>query len=369
MKKILSVLLALMMVAATCTALVTTTSAANVNTTVPKTWDFEDSSLSKKSGVDLLNSLGWNVVNNASNLTATVEDGALHLQNKSGNRTHMVLCENELLKEDFSIQYDFKYAAKSDLPAAVTVGGNSYSQYNAKGDESGYFMRNPDTSYNDTWFVQPRLDATMMNGLRTGSWVDTTMAKYWNKKDANNKDVPVNDRWFTLRIEYSADYNVKVWIKEQGAASWLYSEELMPSEQAAAKNVTNFISKYLSFVLGPLVDIYVDNISVVTKSSMNWTFDDASLADQTNATLLSNVGWSILGKNEGLFASIERGALRLQSATGTGDKYLLACRDQSLKGAYTLQYDFMYADKDYSDYTRTDMARSEERRVGKECYS
>ena len=331
MKKIVSILLALVMVVATCTALVTTTSAAT-NTDFPKTWDFDNAS---GTGTDLLNSIGWTVLDNSANLSASVEDGALRLQNAGNSRIHMLVCENEQLKDRFTIRYDFKYAAKT---------GN----YNSIADQAGFFIGNNGTAATNTWQVQPRINGNFMNGVQgVSTWVEKDMGSY-------SSSSKVIDTWFTVKIEYSPDNNVTASIQKKGAATWSHVEDLSPTEQSAAGQATGYNTKYLRFALSNYVDIYVDNISISDEfqGQESWDFENVS---GSGTALLSSIGWKPQSDTSKLTATVEGGALRLQN-NAASTFYMLVCEGEALKGAYTIQYDFKYAAKTGSYNSVTDVA-------------
>ncbi|MBQ9086949.1 MAG: hypothetical protein IJY47_07155 [Clostridia bacterium] len=259
MKKILSILLTLMMVVGTCTALVTATSAAT-NTALPKTWDFNNVS---GTGTTLLNNIGWTLVDSSkeSNLSATVEGGALRLKNSKDSNIYMLVCENEALKGAYTLQYDFKYAAKSDLPAAV---GN-YTQYNSKTDESGFFSGNNGSSVAGTWHVQPRLYGQLLNAPKSdaNSWLNASRMS--GNRFGTLSDSIVADQWFTVKIEYFPGNMVKASIKTQGASSWTLTDVYSDDQISNSSGTKGFITKYLRFTLGLYVDIYLDNISITAR--------------------------------------------------------------------------------------------------------
>ena len=256
MKKIVSILLALVMVVATCTALVTTTSAAT-NTALPKTWNFESDS---GTGTALLNSIGWTPLSDTANLTATLSNGTLHLQNNSASTIYMLVCENEALQGAYTIQYDFKYAAKT---------GN----YNSVKDSAGFFSGNNGTSVAGTWHVQPRLYGQLLNAPKTdgNNWINSTrmgsnrFGTLIDDGDGNATNNVVTEQWFTVKIEYYPGSMVKASIMSRGSSTPLVTDVYSEDQIAASAATNGFVSKYLRFNLGNYVDIYLDNISITTK--------------------------------------------------------------------------------------------------------
>ena len=361
MKRILSVLLALVMVVGTCTALVTTASAAT-NTTVPKVWNFDESSLSGKTDAALLSSIGWTDLNGTSGLKASIKEGTLHLQNPTGSSISLLMCDNELLKEAYTIQYDFKYSAKSDLSngsVSIKVGNTTkeYTQYNEKTDESAHFSGAYSTGDSSTWHVQPRINGQLLNSPKNNDngWVDTT-------KMTPTYASTVLEQWFTMRIDYSSEDGVSVFVKPRGAAEWSRTDSYSPETLAKAKtNSSGFVTQYLRLTLRCLVDVCLDNISIDNRLEKSWDFEGVT---GSGTALLNSLGWSVLSGEAGLSASIEDGALHLRNAKDERI-YMLVCQDRELRGSYTIQYDFKYATASdlpepiYKDAEKTEVAYSQ----------
>ncbi|MBQ9086950.1 MAG: hypothetical protein IJY47_07160 [Clostridia bacterium] len=252
MKKLLSMILAIFMLLGTFTALVTTASAAT-NTSVSKTWDFEN-----VSGEDsaLLEALGWTAQSSAGTLKASVTDGVLRLQNPTKTREDLLVCDNVALRDGFTLQYDFMYSEATDLPASVSWNDKSYTQYNGKADESAHFSGDSGTGDNNTWHVQPRMNGDFLNSPKNSSWIDTS--KMYSRYAST-----VFGQWFTLRIEFSTDYGVCTYLKPRESETWTKTDYYSAETLATAKDSsTNFISRYLRLVIRGLVDVQLDNISL-----------------------------------------------------------------------------------------------------------
>ena len=256
MKKFLSLILAMVMVLCTLSALPITASTAG---SITKTWNFDDSSLSSKANGNLLSAIGWSTVSSSfpSALKATISNGALRLQNSAGSRLDLLVYQNVGLKEGYVIEYDFMYSAKSNLPAT----SGSYTQYNSKTDESAHFAGSRDTGDAGTWFVQPRINGNLLNSPKTtsGSWIDTS--KLTNNYASSSQ---VLGKWYTTRIEFSPEQGVTVFVKAKGATSWSRTDKYSADTLSKAKtDCASFVTEYLRMCVRGYVDICLDNISIL----------------------------------------------------------------------------------------------------------
>ena len=245
MKKFFSILLALVMVLGTCVTLVSTASAVESNTIA--SWNFDSAAGSNEA---LLNSLGWRVLtNNASNMTAAVENGVLRLRNATTERVYMLVCQDEALTGSYTLQYDFKYAAKSGT-------------YNSDTDQAGFFLGDLSASSAGTWQVQPRLYGKLLSDPKTDSddWINT--GRMNSNTFGTLSDGIVSDQWFTAKIEYSSGNCVTASIMEQGSSVPIVTDVYSNEQIEGSIGTTGFITEYLRFCLGPTVDIYLDNITI-----------------------------------------------------------------------------------------------------------
>ncbi|MBQ9086951.1 MAG: MBL fold metallo-hydrolase [Clostridia bacterium] len=254
MKKLLSFILACLMVFSVSAILLTTATAAAAS--MAKTWTFDESTLSSKTNSSLLNAIGWSTVsaNYPSTLKASVSSGALRLQNASNSRIDLLVHTHEDLKKGYTLEYDFMYSAKSNLPAAV----GSYTQYNSKADESAHFSGSKDTGDSSTWHVQPRINGNLLNSPKnnSNSWVDTS-------KMTPNYASTVLGKWFTVRIEFSPENGVSVFVKAKGATVWSRTDSYSAATLNVAKtNTSSFVTQYLRLSLRNYVDVNLDNIKI-----------------------------------------------------------------------------------------------------------
>lgn len=255
MKKIISGILSVIIVISSLGIFHTSIFAANTETVLGQ-WDFDDESLSSKNNEDLLNALGWGSVGGTypSNLKASVSDGGLRLQNTTNARADLLVLEDEVLREGFTLEYDFKYATQTSLPAAV----GSNKLYNSVGGAAMDFMGGNEATDAATWHVQPRINGNLLNSPKTNSntWVDIT------KMTPNYSNAPLG-KWFSVRILFSPDTGVDVSIKERGATDWIRGDSYSPETLAVAKNdCKNFVSDFLHILVHQFVDVFVDNITV-----------------------------------------------------------------------------------------------------------
>ena len=255
MKKFLSLILATIFVLSSATMLVGSVSAAT-SADISKTWTFDDASLVGKTNASLLSAVGWSTVPSSypSDLKVSLHNGGLRLQNAKGSRLDLLAYTHEGLKEGYTIEYDFAYMYKTNLPAAV----GSYTQYNSKGDESAHFSGSKDTGDSATWFVQPRINGNLLNSPKTdgGSWIDTS-------KLQNNYASNVLGQWFTMRIDFSPERGVSVFVKPRGAVNWSRTDSYSADTLAKAKSTaSSFVTQYLRMSLRGYVDVCLDNISI-----------------------------------------------------------------------------------------------------------
>ena len=257
MKRVTSFFLALVMTVGCMTLLASGVSAAETGTLLGH-WDFDDESLSGKTDDSLIRALGWGYVGDdyPKNLKASITAGGLRLQNTNSERADLLMLFDEKLKDGFTLEYDFRYAAQTSLPAAV--GTNKL--YNSEASAALDFMGGDEATDAATWHVQPRINGDFLNSPKTNgnAWVDATKMKptYENPKTLLTK-------WFTVRIIFSPETGVDAYIKEKGATDWIRSDSYSPETLATAKSdCRNFVSDYLHILVHRFVDVFVDNITV-----------------------------------------------------------------------------------------------------------
>ena len=257
MKKIISGILSVIILIGSLGIFHTSIFAANTETVLGQ-WDFDDESLSGKTDDSLIRALGWGYVGDKypQNLKASIAAGGLRLQNTNSGRADLLMLFDEKLKDGFTLEYDFRYAAQTSLPAAV--GTNKL--YNSAADAALDFMGGDEASDASTWHVQPRINGDFLNSPKTNgnAWVDVTKMQptYENPKTLLTK-------WFTVRIILSPERGVDAYIKEKGATNWIRSDSYSPETLATAKSdCRNFVSDYLHISVHRFVDVFVDNVTI-----------------------------------------------------------------------------------------------------------
>ena len=164
MKKIISGILSVIIVISSLGIFHTSIFAANTETVLGQ-WDFDDESLSGKTDDSLIRALGWGYVGDKypQNLKASIAAGGLRLQNTNSGRADLLMLFDEKLKDGFTLEYDFRYAAQTSLPAAV--GTNKL--YNSEASAALDFMGGDEATDAATWHVQPRINGDFLNSPKT----------------------------------------------------------------------------------------------------------------------------------------------------------------------------------------------------------
>lgn len=311
----------------------------SVTKSFPAQWDFDDASLDGLTGDSALNAIGWTSLSTTEDFSASVGNGTLRLSNSSATRQYLQVAQGAELKEAYILEYDFMYSTDA--------------AYQTDPDAAGYFMGGARTDLCGTWHVEPRVYGGLLNAPKTGSsgngsWVDTSRYTSNVFGDATTADITADSthketgKWFSVKIEYSPSGTVTAYIKLKGAESWQvtdsYSEQQITSASAATQ-CPYFVSSYLRFEVGPNIDIYLDNVSIRTSEY----FMDFNAAASTNgANLIPELGWSFEDNTAtGFNASVSTGALNIRNYSYSTN-YFRVHESEALKGAYVLQYDFMY---------------------------
>ncbi|MBQ9086713.1 MAG: hypothetical protein IJY47_05960 [Clostridia bacterium] len=266
MKKILSTVLALVMVLATFTMLVPTASAAESRAQKTWSWDFEDASLEGLNLTNIEEKLGWQLktpnvlvdeveTHGFASVEAVSGGSALRLKrdawtgtnNSDANSLALQLCQDGSLAAGFTIEYDFYYPESS--------AGDFSTTYNADNETNcGEFVGN---SLNGgdagTWHVQLQMKGTQRNGIRSNTWNANTSGNW-------TTDTETRGKWYSAKIVMESESGMTIYTKAQSAAEWTQ----VSSYESDFTSYTE--DGVIQFMVRRRIDIMIDNVKVTANA-------------------------------------------------------------------------------------------------------
>ena len=346
MKKILSAVLALVMVAATFTMLVPTATAAEetpASTLVYSTdfeYDFGEGvkTSSDKGAIALKSGMHFQTIASGTTVEVANDAGdnhALHIQTGTTETggSCMMMVEEEALIDGFEMYADVKLVTPADSNALHIAGHHN--------------------SVHSTWNVVYRggTEARFLNGLKyTGVDGNGDPKAVWVTHYTTN-DYAYGS-WYTLHIVMDPTQGVTFRAKATNGGQW--SEAVTYGNDALA-NLSKS-TNYLSGIIGIHVndtkadastDVYLDNISVYTNKKQvvvyENDFNDAALAAKTDADLMQALNWRYTdsvgwhSSYEPGLLSIDSGALKMLGTT-TPSGFGFQMKAKELVGGYTVSF-------------------------------
>lgn len=349
-KKLLSTVLALVMAWSTLTLLApmaTAESEESASTTKTVYSQNFDSLTESTNDAAVLSAIGWSQIERTATTygSAIVPDGegkVLRLTTGGSGTRSFTVIEDDALKNDYVITYDFKYA---------NSGGTA-------GETAQFMGYNDVTNATGTWHVQPRLGGNFLNGYRldNGTWGVTNMTQ--NSQYISGTDVI--GVWYTLRIEVSFDHGVSVYMKprtdtETDWTQWGYTSVYDASMKTVSKTLDNFLSGAIGFRMGVVVDVYLDNIRIEAQCANSpvseWDFENVTMDAIDSTNVASAMNWTA---NSVYAPSTTTAAITADPADGTNDCLRLynhgaaeTCTfkilsHSDLTSGFTLECDFYY---------------------------
>ena len=330
MKKLLSTVLALMMVLTTFAMLVPTASAATPKTVYENNFENVGTDLNL-TNIDA--KIGWVLTSEVEVKDgADTNHGSAAIETVSGNKVLRLKRDNEgttsmsfLVANDadlvngFVIEYDFCYPAVSYEADGTTPKFNKDGEANC-----GEFVGNTTKGGDSTgWHVQIQMTGGIRNGIRTNKWSANTSTK-WSTTD-------VRDKWYSAKIVMAPngdEGSCTVYVKEKGASTWAAEDKYTSNYDNVTKDGV------IQFMVRRRIDVMLDNVKITTE------IPDAKTIKVNGVDQSVNIGTCDLTKlTEGEFAfAVINGSeivkdtkYAVTTSTTSIDVYSLSVTD--LKGA------------------------------------
>ncbi|MBQ9086838.1 MAG: hypothetical protein IJY47_06590 [Clostridia bacterium] len=250
MKKILSAVLALVMVLATFTMLVPSVAATTSATAYEQDFD----SLNLATGADaatVLSAIGWSASStNAANAPEVIVDPTdannyvIHLETEASKAGKYAVINDTTLSDGFVITYEFKFVDTDTANEFVGFMGNA-------GNYGAY-----------TWHARFYANGTLMNTYKNQS-------SFPADQNSGAESFDASAGWYTVRIEGSQEKGIQIWAHQgkkdsvpQNLNEWSVRSSYTAAELTAATALQSFMTGNIGFWMGFDVNIYLDSITI-----------------------------------------------------------------------------------------------------------